>query len=167
MWLTGANLQVSAAPKRVIRLNVKAQAATGVLHRADEAEVIERVALLEVKQDVRDAAVILSAGGEIDSGTVDTLITHLDAALESAGEHPSRLLVLDLAEVTYFGSAGLNAVLGCYEKGLADGVSVRLVACNAEVVMPIEVTKLDTVLKPYQTVTDALAGSVDGSDGQR
>ena len=101
-------------------------------------------------------------GGEIDSGTVETLIGHLEAALESAADHPSRLLVLELGDVTYFGSAGLNAVLGCYEKGLADGVAVRLVASNAEVIMPIEVTKLDTVLKPYPTVTDAL----DGSDGQ-
>ena len=117
--------------------------------------------LLRVKQDLRDAAVVVSAGGEIDSGTVDMLITHLEAALEAATDHVTRVLVLDLADVTYFGSAGLNAVLGCYEKGAADGVSVRLVACNAEVIMPIEVTKLDNVLKPYPTVTDAL----DGSDG--
>lgn len=118
--------------------------------------------LLEVKQDVRDAAVVVSAGGEIDSGTVDTLITHLEAALETASEHPARVLVLELGDVTYFGSAGLNAVLGCYEKGAAGGVSVRLVASNAEVTMPIEVTKLDNVLKPYQTVTDAL-DVVDGT----
>jgi anti-anti-sigma factor len=121
--------------------------------------VIERVALLEVRQDIRDAAVIVSAEGEIDSGTVDTLISHLDAALEAASDHPTRLLVLELGDVTYFGSAGLNAVLGCYERGLSDGVKVRLVASNAEVIMPIEVTKLDNVLKPYQTVTDALGGS--------
>lgn len=146
---------------------MNAGAATGVLHRADEAEVIEGVASLEVKQDVREGAVILSAEGEIDSGTVDTLITHLDAALEAGAEHSSRILVLELLGVTYFGSAGLNAVLGCYEKGRADGVAVRLVASNAEVIMPIEVTKLDTVLKPYPTVADALAGSADGSDGPR
>ncbi len=119
--------------------------------------------LLEVKQDVRDAAVIVSAGGEIDSGTVDTLITHLDAGLEAASDHPTRVLVLEFVDVTYFGSAGLNAVLGCYERGVSDGVSVRLVASNPEVVMPIEVTKLDSVLRPYQTVTDALGGS----DGQQ
>lgn len=117
--------------------------------------------LLEVKQDVRDAAVIVSAGGEIDSGTVDTLTTHLDAALEAASDHPTRVLVVELGDVTYFGSAGLNAVLGCYERGRSDGVSVRVVASNAEVIMPIEVTKLDDVLKPYQTVADALDGSDD------
>ena len=117
------------------------------------------LALLEVKQDVRDAAVVVSAGGDIDSGTVDTLISHLDAALEAAVAHPTRLLVLELGDVTYFGSAGLNAVLGCYEKGRSDGVAVRLVASNAEVILPIEVTKLDGVLRPYRTVTDALHGS--------
>ena len=118
--------------------------------------MIGRVALLDVNQDVRDAGVVVSASGEIDSGTVDTLLSHLGNALEAASGHPARLLVLELADVTYFGSAGLNAVLGCYEKGLVDGVTVRVVATNAEVVMPIEVTKLDTVLKPYRTVADAL-----------
>jgi anti-anti-sigma factor len=125
--------------------------------------VIRRVALLEVKQDVRDVAVIVSAGGEIDSGTVDTLVSHLESALEAASDHPNRVLVLELADVTYFGSAGLNAVLGCYERGRSGGISVRLVASNAEVTMPIEVTKLDNVLRPYRTVTDAL----DGTDEQR
>ena len=124
------------------------------------------MALLEVKQDVRDAAVVVSAGGDIDSGTVDTLVTHLDAALQAACDHPMKLLVLELADVTYFGSAGLNAVLGCYERGLSDGVSVRLVASNAEVMMPIAVTKLDNVLHPYQTVTDALSAT-DGTDESR
>jgi anti-anti-sigma factor len=123
--------------------------------------VIGRVALLDVNQDVRDAAVVVSAHGEIDSGTVDTLISHLDTALDAAAGHRTRVLVLELGDVTYFGSAGLNAVLGCYEKGRADGVSVRVVASNAEVILPIQVTKLDDVLKPYRSVTEAL----DGADG--
>lgn len=131
--------------------------------RAGGTEVIRRVALLEVKQDVRDAAVIVSAGGEIDTGTVETLVSHLDTALKTASEHPARLLVLDLADVTYFGSAGLNAILGCYERGRSDGVSVRIVASNAEVIIPMEVTKLDNVLRPYRTVSDAL----DGADGSQ
>ncbi len=130
---------------------------------ADEAEVTERVAMLDVDQDVGESAVVLSVRGEVDSGTVDTLISHLEDALDAAADHPAALLVLEMSDVTYFGSAGLNAVLGCYEKGLADGVGVRLVASNAEVLMPIEVTKLDNVLKPYPTVSDALAGF----DGKR
>ncbi len=120
------------------------------------------MAVLDVRQEIRDAAVIVSASGEIDTGSVEVLVDCLDSALKAACEHPARLLIVELAEVTYFGSAGLNAVLGCYERGLSGGVSVRVVASNAEVIMPITVTKLDDMLKPYRTVSDALAGT-DGS----
>jgi anti-anti-sigma factor len=121
------------------------------------------MALLEVTQDVRDAAVVVSVGGEVDSGTVATLVPHLDAGVEAAGGHPAMLLVLDLGQVTYFGSAGLNAVLECYEKGASCGVAVRLVAPNPEVFRPIQVTKLDKVLRPYATMDDAL----EAPDGRR
>ena len=111
--------------------------------------------LLDVTHDVADNAVVVRADGEVDSGTVDTLTEALTAGLAAAGEHPARVLVVELQDVTYFGSAGLNAVLSCYEQGLADGVSVRVVASNAEVVRPIEVTKLDGLLRPYPSVADA------------
>lgn len=112
-------------------------------------------------REVADSAVVVRADGEVDSGTVGTLTEALTAGLAAAGEHPTRLLVVELDGVTYFGSAGLNAVLGCYEQGLADGVSVRVVASNPEVVRPIEVTKLDGPLRPYPTVADAVS-SVPG-----
>lgn len=114
------------------------------------------MALLEVNQDVRDAAVVVSALGEIDSASVVTFVFHLDTALKRALDHPARLLVIELAGVTHFGSAGLNAVLECLEQGQSAGVAVRVVAPNAAVLRPIQITKLDSVLRPYPTVTDAL-----------
>lgn len=112
--------------------------------------------LLDVSQDVTDGSVVVYARGEVDSGTVDLLGEALATGLAAAGGPPVRMLVLDLDEVTYFGSAGLNAVLSCYEQGASEGVAVRVVATNAEVVRPIEVTKLDGLLRPYSSVTDAL-----------
>lgn len=117
------------------------------------------MALLEVTQHVRDRAVVLSATGEIDSSTVDQLRGQLDAAFEAASTHTAKLLVIELGDVTYFGSAGLNSVLDCHERGRNDGVTVRVVANTAEVIRPIEVTKLDSVLRPYPTVADAVDGS--------
>ncbi|MGE2720288.1 STAS domain-containing protein [Mycolicibacterium celeriflavum] len=113
---------------------------------------------MKVTQDVRDTAVVVSVTGEIDSNTVGLLQPHLDSAVDTAGEHPAKLLIVELSRVTYFGSAGLNTLLECYEKGLAAGVSVRVVAANPEVVRPIQVTKLDKVLRPYATVADAVDG---------
>ena len=116
------------------------------------------MALLDVTQDVRDTAVVVSADGEVDSASVATLVFHLDTALKRALDHPARLLVIDLARLTYFGSAGLNAVLECYEQGLTGDVAVRVVAATAEVIRPLQVTRLDGVLRPYPTVTDAVEG---------
>ena len=116
------------------------------------------MALLDVTQDVRDTAVVVSADGEVDSASVTNLVFHLDTALKRALDHPARLLVIDLARLTYFGSAGLNAVLECYEQGLTGDVAVRVVAATAEVIRPLQVTRLDGVLRPYPTVTDAVEG---------
>ena len=116
------------------------------------------MALLEVGQDVGDAAVVVTPTGEVDSETFATLVFHLDTALKRALDHPARLLVLDLSAVTHFGSAGLNAVLECHEHGLSAGVAVRIAAPNPEVLRPIQVTKLDTVLRVYPSVPAALEG---------
>jgi anti-anti-sigma factor len=122
------------------------------------------VALLKVTQDLRDSAVVLYVAGEIDSSTVGDLKNHLDEAFTAASDHSARLLIVDLCDVTYFGSAGLNGVLDCHERGRVDGVAVRVVADTAEVIRPIEVTKLDDVLRPYPTVAAAIKGS-DESKG--
>jgi anti-anti-sigma factor len=116
------------------------------------------VALLEVNQDVGDDAVVVSAVGEVDSESFAGLVFQLDTALKRAVDHPARLLVVDLSGVTHFGSAGLNAVLECHEHAEAAGVVVRIAASNPEVLRPIEITRLDGVLRLYPTVPAALEG---------
>lgn len=114
--------------------------------------------LLIVDYEVRPDAVVVQAKGEVDSSTAGNLTAQLAAALQQAGSQASRLLIIDLQAVTYFGSAGLNAVLECHRQGLDAGTSVRLVADNGLVVRPIEVTNLDSVLELYPTLPDALQG---------
>jgi anti-anti-sigma factor len=121
--------------------------------------------LLRVDYEVRREAVLLQAKGEVDSSTIGELIFQLDAALQQAGTQAARLLIIDLQGVTYFGSAGLNAVLDCHRRGLQAGTCVRLVADNGMVVRPIEVTNLDSVLDLYPTLSDALRGR-DTEQGQ-
>jgi anti-anti-sigma factor len=114
--------------------------------------------LLVVDSEIRPDAVVLYAKGEIDSSTAGELRSRLESAVEQAGGHESRLLIVDLQGVTYFGSAGLNAILDCHKQGLRAGTSVRLVAENGLVVRPIEVTNLDSLLDLYPTLPDALEG---------
>jgi anti-anti-sigma factor len=114
--------------------------------------------LLVVDFEVRPEAVLVHAKGEVDSSTAPELRSQLEAALQQAESQESRLLILDLRGVTYFGSAGLNAVLDCHKQGSQAGTSVRLVADHGLVVRPIEVTNLDTLLELYPTLPDALEG---------
>ena len=116
---------------------------------------------LEIKQDVRDCAVVVAVAGDIDTATVDALVRNLETALTVASDQSHKLLIVDLGDVTYFGSAGLNAVLGCYQLGTNSGVAVRLVANAAEVLRPLQVTQLDSVVRPYPTVSDALTAPAD------
>jgi anti-anti-sigma factor len=114
--------------------------------------------LLVVDSESRPEAVLVHVGGEIDSSTAGELRSQLESALHQAGGQDSRLLIIDLQDVTYFGSAGLNAVLDCHKQGLRAGTSVRLVADNELVVRPIEVTNLDSLLDLYPSLPDALEG---------
>ncbi|MDT5346718.1 MAG: anti-sigma factor antagonist [Mycobacterium sp.] len=123
--------------------------------------------LLEVDHEAGDEAVVVRVKGDVDSSTVDQLIAQLADALGLARAHPTQLLIVDLQPVTFFGSAGLNAVLGCHEQGRAAGTSVRLVAANGQVLQPIQVTELDRIFDIYPTLSDALQGSKPGEDSER
>jgi anti-sigma B factor antagonist len=112
--------------------------------------------VLAVHREHDDDGIVVQVKGDIDSATVGELVTELTTALDLASTHPARVLVVDLQQVNFFGSAGLNAVLNCHEQGAAAGTSVRLVANHAEVVRPIEVTNLDRVLDLYPSLADAL-----------
>ena len=116
---------------------------------------------LVVDQESREDAVLVRVAGDVDSITVGELTSQLTAALEVAATHPAGLLVIDLQPVTFFGSAGLNAIFNCREQGLAAGTALRLVVADNEYVLrPLEVTKLDQVFEVHSTLTAALE-SVD------
>jgi anti-sigma B factor antagonist len=119
-------------------------------------EAVEDMGSLAVDQEAREDAVLVRVEGDVDSSTVDELIPHLATALQLAGKHPARLLIVDLQPVTFFGSAALNAVLDCHENGKQAGTSVRLVADHGHVLRPIQVTELDRILEVYPTVSDAV-----------
>ena len=122
------------------------------------AKRVSAMELLAVDSEVGPDAVLVHVTGEIDSSTATELRSRLESALQQAGAHESRLLIVDLQDVTYFGSAGLNAVLDCHKQGLRAGISVRLVADNDLVVRPIEVTNLDSLLDLYPALSNALEG---------
>jgi anti-sigma B factor antagonist len=116
-----------------------------------------REQLLSTSTDERDDALVLSIDGEIDGLTAP----RLRAAIGTAFDHLNgRVLVLDLTEVRFLGSAGLRTLLdSAAEAARHDGYQpLRVVVDeNRPVIRPIEIVGLDNVLALYHSVGDALA----------
>jgi anti-sigma B factor antagonist len=120
------------------------------------AERPAREQLLDVRSDDRDDALILFLAGEIDGLTAPRLRTAIGAAFDRLN---GRMLVLDLTEVGFLGSAGLRALLDSAAEAVTRGHQpLRVVVDeNRPVVRPIEIVGLDNVLALYHSVGDALA----------
>jgi anti-anti-sigma factor len=114
------------------------------------------MALLSVGHESEDDAIIVRATGEVDTSTVDDLTAALTAAVRAAETHPARLVIVDLQQVNFFGSAGLNAVFDCHQVAAVAGTVVRLVADHGPVLQPLRVTELDRVLDIRPTLLAAL-----------
>jgi anti-sigma B factor antagonist len=98
-------------------------------------------------------AVVVQVSGELDLLTTPRLDNAASAALR---ERPS-LLVLDLTEVTFLGSAGM-ASLVAVRQAAGDEVQIRLAAANPVVVRAMEVVGLDEEFALYATCDEALGG---------
>jgi anti-sigma B factor antagonist len=112
---------------------------------------IDEVVRFEVV-DHGDAARVVHVVGEIDTLTAPVLRTRLD---EHLSEVP--LLVLDLTEVTFLGSAGLAVLVAARDEADRHNHRFRLVPGSRIVVRALEATGLLTLFELADTAEDALA----------
>jgi anti-sigma B factor antagonist len=98
---------------------------------------------------------ILHVAGEIDLLTANLLGERIREQLLPE----TKLLVLDLSEVSFLGSAGLAEIVSASQAGKDSGTRLVLVATNRAVIRPLEATGLLSMLTVYDTVTDALTSA--------
>jgi len=92
------------------------------------------------------------------SGELDLLTTpRLDRAAERALRGRPPVLVLDLTNVTFLGSAGM-ASLVAVRRAAGDEVAIRLATANPVVLRALEVVGLAEEFPLYATCEEALAG---------
>lgn len=99
-----------------------------------------------------DGVVVLRVSGELDTSSADELAKPLRETLV-AGVHA---VVVDLLEVRFLGSAGLEALVTGSKRAAELDVPLVLVAAGRAVLRPIEATGLSTVFTIVDTVEDAL-----------
>jgi anti-sigma B factor antagonist len=100
-------------------------------------------------------ALVVTVGGEIDLVTVDRFRAAVTAGFDQL--HDGEILVLDLTEVTFLSSQGLQALVDVTQAAQRRREPLRIVVDNTRpVIRPIELTGLDNVLALFDTVEEAL-----------
>jgi anti-sigma B factor antagonist len=121
--------------------------------RGPAAEQLLRTDTRRVVQD--QEAVVVTVAGEIDLLTVDRLRAAVSDGFDQLPQ--SAILVIDLTDVTFLGSPGLQALVDATRAARQRCEPLRIVVDhNRPVIRPIEVTGLDDVLALFYTVDEAL-----------
>jgi anti-sigma B factor antagonist len=115
------------------------------------------LARIETARLVREdrQALVVTVAGEIDVLTVPRLRAAVAAGFDQL--HEGEVLVIDLTDVTFLGSPGLETLLDVTQAARQRREPLRIVVDHTRpVIRPIELTGLDDLLALFTTVEDAL-----------
>jgi len=99
-------------------------------------------------------AVVLRPSGRLNLTTAAVLRQSVAAEVDGGRVR----VVLDLADVSFVDSSGLGAIVGGLKSARQAGGDLRIAAAGEQVRTVLELTNLDRVLRPHDTVEDALGG---------
>lgn len=106
---------------------------------------------LRVRVRTVPEAVVVSAAGDLDLGSAPVLRERARAVLD---DRPGALIV-DLEEIGFCGSAGLQVLAELLAETTDDGVPLAVVADRYPVLRAVRLSGLDEALTLHATVGDA------------
>ncbi len=112
-----------------------------------------RTPTLKVRVRKVPEAVVVAAAGDLDLGTAPVLRARARAAL--AGRPDG--LIVDLDEITFFGSAGLQVIAELVTATTVANLPFAVVAGRRPVLRTLQITRLDATLELHPTVDGACA----------
>lgn len=107
---------------------------------------------LTVAVNTLDGTHILTPAGEIDFASQSVMRQALDPA-KAAGAR----IVVDLHQVTFMDSTGINLLIAAHQDLTAAGGWLRLADIPPAIHRTLDIVGLNTVIDCYPTLTDALA----------
>jgi anti-sigma B factor antagonist len=102
---------------------------------------------------------VVCVAGEVDMNTYASIRETLRTLLE----HRPTALVLDLTEIDFFGSSGVAILVDTVERTTRAGVGFAVAADRACVLGPLQVTKIDSIVRVYAGTAAALRALEAGS----
>lgn len=107
---------------------------------------------LLVVEQVSGTAIVLSAAGTIDTVTAPQFQEHTATVLK---RRPPALII-DLGRVEFLGSAGIAVLMTV--QNTADDVAYAVVAAGPVTARPLHLLGIDSVIRIYPTVAEAIHG---------
>lgn len=103
-------------------------------------------------EPVGDSAVVVAPSGRL------TMVTagELTATVERTVAAGRTVVVVDLAETDFMDSSGLGALVTGLRVTRAAGGDLRIARATEQVLTVLQLTTMDRVLRPYDTVDEAL-----------
>ena len=114
--------------------------------------------LLEVTTGRLPGAVVIGVRGEVDAFTYDRLAAAVQAALDD----DTRTVVIDLSEVSFFGSPGIAVLIDAETAARTSGQLLRVVVDHRRpVIRPLTIMGLTGHLTLFHWLDDALTAPPD------
>jgi anti-sigma B factor antagonist len=104
--------------------------------------------------------VVVTAAGEVDMATADALRVTMTESLADMSD--GCIAVLDLSQVTFLDSSGLQALVEAHRHARPRGAVWRLCGLRPSVDQVIRLTRLDDVFPVHADLAQALTGRVSG-----
>ena len=95
---------------------------------------------------------LLTVSGEIDAFTAP----HFSQALKSFVERNANHLIIDMHNVRYMDSSGLNVLFFATERLSPKRYSVNLVSCNPPLIRILTITQLNQKIAVHPNMDDAM-----------
>lgn len=100
-----------------------------------------------------DDTVVLSCPGRLNLASAP----RLTKAIEQTVDAGRARIVIDLAETTFIDSSGLGALVAGLKRARSAGGDLRVARASDQAVAVLCLTNLDRILRPYLSITAALA----------
>ncbi|WP_432029907.1 STAS domain-containing protein [Streptomyces sp. 1222.5] len=117
-----------------------------------ETENAYRPEPLQVVTTTTDGITVVTVAGEIDHNTAGPLIEALEVS--NVGERPR--VVVDMQQVAFMDSSGINVLLTAHRALTAADGWLRLAGVQASVLRTLDIVGVDQIIACYPTIGDAL-----------